>query len=119
MRSWLNDLYYWEKSNNDNDNDNNNENKNKNTIKDADITDTEASVNQSGNSDVDVNVSVNVDTMPIALAILYQSLLRKEISNEEFELAANKLMDLTDKYRESKKKKDSKVRYFNNDVWRR
>ncbi|MGN7297417.1 hypothetical protein [Ferdinandcohnia sp. SAFN-114] len=111
MRSWLNDLYVWERSDN--------EIKNDNRIKDSNITDTEAVVNKSGNSDVDVNVSVDIDTMPIALAILVQSLVKKEITDEEFEIATKKLFNLSEKYHEARKKKESKVKYFNDNIWRR
>ena len=48
----------------------------------------QASVNKSGNSDVDVNVMVEIDMVPVALAFLCLSLVKKEISNEEFEKAA-------------------------------
>ncbi|WP_099354172.1 hypothetical protein [Fredinandcohnia onubensis] len=79
----------------------------------------EAGVKQSGNSDVDVNVFVEVDVIPIALAFLCLSLVKKEISNEEFEFAAKKLLDQTDKYRETKKRRNSNVKYFNENIWRR
>nr|WP_309101281.1 hypothetical protein [Fredinandcohnia onubensis] len=117
MRSWLNDLYVWERSDNENKNDNDNDNDNR--IKDSNITDTEAVVNKSGNSDVDVNVSVDIDTMPIALAILVQSLVKKEITDEEFEIATKKLFNLTENYHEKKKERESKVKYFNDNIWRR
>ncbi|MEH7239236.1 hypothetical protein [Bacillus sp. JJ1562] len=115
MRSWLNDLHVWERSDNENKNDNNNDNR----IKDSNITDTDAVVNKSGNSDVDVNVSIDIDTMPIALAILVQSLVKKEISDEEFEIATKKLFNLSESYREERKKRESKVKYFNDNIWRR
>ncbi|WP_081485636.1 hypothetical protein [Bacillus methanolicus] len=77
----------------------------------------EATVNQSGNSDVDVNVKVNIDTMPIALALLCQSFANKQLTKEEFEIAVKKLLELTDKYRESKNEKKSNVKYINKDIW--
>ncbi|MEK5443690.1 hypothetical protein [Fredinandcohnia sp. FSL W7-1320] len=79
----------------------------------------QASVNKSGNSDVDVNVMVEIDMVPVALAFLCLSLVKKEISNEEFEIATKKLLDQTDKYRENKKRRNSNVKYFNDNIWRR
>jgi hypothetical protein len=82
---------------------------------------TESTINQSGNSDVDVNVLVEVDTMPIALAILCQAFIKKELTNQQLESAVNKLLDLTDKYRDKKRGKSSSsdVLYLNNNIWRR
>jgi hypothetical protein len=80
-----------------------------------------STINQSGNSDVDVNVSVEVDTMPIALAILCQAYIKKELTNQQLESAVDKLLDLTDRYRDKKRGKSSSsdVLYLNNNIWRR
>jgi hypothetical protein len=58
------------------------------------IHENQAKVNQSGNSHVNVNVNVEVDTKAIAYAMLCSSLARKELTNDEFEFALNKLEEL-------------------------
>lgn len=107
METLFNDNTFWGKSSDNN----------KNRLLNSESI--EASVNKSGNSDVDVNVFVEVDMIPVALAFLCLSLVRKEVTNEEFEMAAKKLLEHTDKYRENKKKKNTNVKYFNDTIWRR
>jgi hypothetical protein len=73
----------------------------------------ESSINNSGNSDVDIRIAV--DTTPIAFAMLCSLLASKQLSKEEFELAAQRLEDLT-KNRKShsvKESKNDKVKLFN------
>jgi hypothetical protein len=107
MDSVFNDEIFWGKSSRNN----------KNRLSNSEII--EASVNKSGNSDVDVNVIVEIDMIPIALVFLCLSLVKKELSNEEFELATKKLLEKTNKYRENKKEKNTNVKYFNDNIWRR
>lgn len=85
-----------------------------NTVNEVKTT-TSASVDHSGNSDVDVNVNVELDTMPIALSLLCLSLANKQINEQEFELAVEKLIKVTDQYKRSgnKIKGESKVELFN------
>ena len=52
-------------------------------------------IGQSGNSDVDVKVKVMVDTTAIAYAYLCSMLATNKMTNEEFEDALEKLMELT------------------------
>lgn len=58
-----------------------------------------AKISNSGNSDVDVNTKIDVyiDVMPIAFAILYSSLAKKQISKNEFENAIKKLNEYKSK----------------------
>ncbi|MCM3767310.1 hypothetical protein [Neobacillus niacini] len=58
------------------------------------------SINKSGNSDVDVRVDVHVDTTPIAFAILCSLLATKQMNNDEFEEAVERLrnLNLTEDY---------------------
>ncbi|OLN22987.1 hypothetical protein BTO30_06950 [Domibacillus antri] len=53
------------------------------------------SIGESGNSDVDVNVVVKVDTMPIAFAMLCSLWSSKQLSDEDFERAVERLEKLT------------------------
>ncbi len=55
------------------------------------------SIGHSGNSDVDVNIDVNVDTTPIGFAILCYLLAKGQMNNEEFQVAVQKLENLTNK----------------------
>jgi hypothetical protein len=89
------------------------------TIEDENAILTGATLNQSGNSDVDVNVTVEVDTMPIALAILCQAYIKKELNNEQLESAVNKLTELTDRYRDINRRSQSEVLSFKNNTRRR
>lgn len=64
-------------------------------------TDNQASIHHSGNSDVDVHVNIEIDTKSIAYALLCSSLAKKELTNEQFEFALNKLAELTSETRSS------------------
>lgn len=75
-----------------------------------------SSVDRSGNSDVDVNVNVQVDTMPVALSFLCLALAKKELTRQEFELAVEALVEVTNQQKrlsEVNKYRDSKVKLFN------
>jgi hypothetical protein len=76
-----------------------------------------SSVDRSGNSDVDVNVNVEVDTMPVALSFLCLALAKKELTRQEFELAVEALVEVTNQHKrlsEVNKHRDSKVKLFDN-----
>jgi hypothetical protein len=60
-------------------------------ISSVDINSNQSQVAHSGNSDVNVHINIQVDVKPIALAILYSLLAKKQLSNEEFESALRKL----------------------------
>lgn len=55
------------------------------------------SIGHSGNSDVDLKLDVNVDTTPIGFAILCSLLATGQMNNEEFQIALQKLEDLTNR----------------------
>ncbi|WP_318503789.1 hypothetical protein [Bacillus sp. T3] len=82
-------------------------------------TNTSSSVDHSGNSDVDVNVNVELDMMPIALSLLCLSLVNKQISQQEFEFAVEKLITVNDQYKKShsKNKDYSKPDLFKSGIW--
>jgi hypothetical protein len=71
-----------------------------------DINENQAKINQSGNSNVNVNVTVEVDTKAIAYALLCSSLAKKEMTNEEFEFALQKLEQLTKNDQKDKNNKN-------------
>ena len=76
-----------------------------------------SSIDRSGNSDVDVNVNVEVDTMPVALSFLCLALAKKELTRQEFELAVEALVEVTNQHKrasEENKYRDSKVKLFDN-----
>jgi hypothetical protein len=66
-------------------------------ISSVDIHSSQSKVSHSGNSDVNVHINIQVDVKPIALAILYSLLAKKQLSNEEFELALSKLEEYKSK----------------------
>ncbi|MBA2870107.1 hypothetical protein HNQ85_000365 [Anoxybacillus calidus] len=83
----------------------------------------QSQIGHSGNSDVDVNVNIQVDTMPIAFAILCSLLATKQMTNEEFELAIEKLETLSNNYKKSNYRREtndiSKVKLLNRKGWGR
>lgn len=87
--------------------------------------DVSSAVNHSGNSDVDVKVHVNLDTMPIALALLCLSYANKQISEQQFSEAVEKLLDVHHQYQAKNETYpgDSKVKLMNSNkdsqVWGR
>ncbi|NMD69278.1 hypothetical protein HHO41_03185 [Bacillus sp. DNRA2] len=87
--------------------------------------DVSSAVNHSGNSDVDVKVHVNLDTMPIALALLCLSYANKQITQQQFSEAVEKLMDVHHHYQSKYETNpgDSKVKLMNTNkdskVWGR
>lgn len=73
----------------------------------------ESSISHSGNSNVDV--IINIDTKPIAYAMLCSLLATKQISMKDFELAVNKLDELTNdkKIYSGLENKVTRVKTFN------
>ncbi|MCQ6275430.1 hypothetical protein JMM81_10710 [Bacillus sp. V3B] len=55
------------------------------------------SIGHSGNSDVDLKVDVNIDTTAIGFAILCSLFATRQMDNEEFQIAVQKLEGLTNK----------------------
>ncbi|RFU65327.1 hypothetical protein [Peribacillus glennii] len=62
---------------------------------DTDSNENNARIGHSGNSDVDIQLNVQVDTRPIAYAILCSLLATKQMTNEEFSAAVQKMDELT------------------------
>ena len=72
----------------------------KNSIK-QDLIDNQAKISHSGNANVDVDVNLIIDTKSIAYALLCSSLAKKELTNDQFEFALNKLAELTSENKRS------------------
>ncbi|PLT35069.1 hypothetical protein [Bacillus sp. V5-8f] len=62
---------------------------------DTDSNENNARIGHSGNSDVDIQLNVQVDTRPIAYAILCSLLATKQMTNEEFSAAVQKMDEMT------------------------
>jgi hypothetical protein len=60
-------------------------------VSSVDINSNQSQVTHSGNSNVNIHINIQVDVKPIALAILYSLLAKKQLSNEELESALRKL----------------------------
>jgi hypothetical protein len=57
----------------------------------------QAQLAHSGNSDVNIQIQLQIDLTPIAFTVLYALLAKKQISNEEFELALKRLEEYKSK----------------------
>ena len=86
--------------------------------KSNDKIDNNANIGHSGNSNVDVNVTVQIDTKAIAYALLCSSLARKEMSNDEFSFAINKLEELLDKKPKSRTEQERPRPWSNRQLFR-
>lgn len=78
-----------------------------------------SAIGYSGNSDVKVDVNVQIDTIPIAIAVLCSLFASKQLTHEEFEIAFNKLLETTDKYKQLSADGSSNVKLFHPNVWGR
>lgn len=74
---------------------------------DTDSNENNARIGHSGNSDVDIQLNVQVDTRPIAYAILCSLLATKQMTNEEFATAVQKMDELTPYQTNAKENKES------------
>lgn len=76
---------------------------------DTDSNENNAKIGHSGNSDVDIQLNVQVDTRPIAYAILCSLLATKQMTNEEFATAVQKMDELTPYQTNNQVQKEEKL----------